>query len=719
MPFTKEQKREYYRNKRVEERTILSEVDKYKELDDAGEGQQGEFASWTNLWKIYRGIDPKADLDTKPKKTEEEFINPSICEFQGRILTFDEWLELRRLYRQDLWELMQLVGTGRWSEQAHRPLAEFFVKKDNTSLPQKYTQSQMSAVLFSLDEQHDRLLLYPRGNRKSTVNLIDALQWIINFSDIVILICTNTKTLGKRFVKLLRGFFTVQDYKNPTQFQILYPDYCIPEDKGKKSGDVREFWCPLRRLRLPNPTVSFTSMESGTAGIRADVIKFDDAVDEMNYRNVEQRIVVREKYDATSELLIRPNGYRDVVGTRYTDGLKTDTPEGPEPDLYGTILKRNEINEGNLKFLKAASWTVLSEFEDVPIKQLESHMVTLLFPNLPCVCGKTDNPEKSMKCQDCKAFLEKSPGSFLPLMAKCRDNETSFRCQQLNEPAGELDDQDAYVNTFTEDNIRKAMKEPGWIHTIQGPLQRYIFVDTAMTAGRKSDYSAFAVAQIEERGEGLDPLIWFIEIRAERYTDQRVAEIIAELMQKWNCGAYVEEIPSTGTTFKNEVLRQIHIRNCQTLPLRWFTPSQEPKAKETRIRGLQILHEHQLLRFISGPWIDLTIKQFVGYAGHKPKGKGGRKDDIVDACSYVYKVLPFIAGISTEEQKKEQEVREEQAKMRRQYEHIHGFSTVPSVNYSSLTPEPPPRNPIGDALSPLRSVAREDQLSFPRRRMDS
>src|ERR1700677_4011616 len=217
MPFTKEQKREYYRNKRVEERTILSEVDKYKELDDAGEGQPGEFASWTNLWKIYRGIDPKADLDTKPKKTEQEFINPSICEFQGRILTFDEWLELRRLYRQDLWELMQLVGTGRWSEQAHRPLAEFFVKKDNTSLPQKYTQSQMSAVLFSLDEQHDRLLLYPRGNRKSTVNLIDALQWIINFSDIVILICTNTKTLGKRFVKLLRGFFTVQDYKNPTQ----------------------------------------------------------------------------------------------------------------------------------------------------------------------------------------------------------------------------------------------------------------------------------------------------------------------------------------------------------------------------------------------------------------------------------------------------------------------------------------------------------------------
>src|SRR6202021_3089802 len=105
-----------------------------------------------------------------------------------------------------------------------------------------------------------------------------------------------------------------------------------------------------------------------------------------------------------------------------------------------------------------------------------------------------------------------------------------------------------------------------------------------MTAGRKSDYSAFAVIQIEDRGEDMPPLIWVLEVRADRYIDVKVAETIAELMQKWSCGAYVEEIPGTGMTFKNEVKKQIWMRNCQDLPFMWFTQSQEPKAKEPRLR---------------------------------------------------------------------------------------------------------------------------------------
>src|SRR4029077_7208043 len=646
---------QYRAKKKLEREAALEDLNKSKEKDATGERVPSEFNTREELLKIYRGQDPKAEFGAKPKKGIE-YINPSTCTILGMERSFEEWLELRFKYRDSLWELMQLIGEGRWSEQAHRPLADFFVKKDNSRLPLDYTRGDLSKVLFSLDDQHDRLLLYPRGNRKSTISLIDAVHWIINFPDIVILICTSTKALGKKFVRVIREFFTVKNYKFPTDFQALYPDYCVPENKGKTTGDIREFWCPKRHLfATVNPTVSYTSMEAGTAGVRADVIKFDDAVDEENYKQVEQRIRIREKYDKVRELLVGRNGFTDVVGTRYTDGLKSDKLEGSEPDLYGTILKRDQEDQTLKKLIKAA-WEVLPEFADVPIKQLEPHMVTLLFPDLPCVCGQS-NEEKARSCSSCGELIQHSPGSFVSLIKKCKDNEINFRCQQLNQPVGEVHEENSYVNTFTEDNIWAKVVGTDWFHRVQGDT--YLFFDTAMTAGRNADYSAFAVARIQLRDEqGLPPLIWFLEIRADRYTDQKVAETIAELMAKWNCGAYIEDIPTTGVLFKREVERQIRIRGVEHLPRTWFVPSQQPKAKETRIRSLQMLHDRELLRFIRGDWMELTIKQLTGYCGHTAKGHKGRKDDIPDALAYVYKVLPYIEGITSEEQKKIEEERQ-------------------------------------------------------------
>ncbi len=697
MPLTGEAKKaymvKYHAEKKIEEKEkqdALEILEKCKALDDKKQYAPGEFSNWIDLFKIFHGENPKNDPDAK-LKDKEEIITPSQHLFQDQKLSFDDWIEKRRLYRLDLWLLMQLRGS--WNEQAHKPLADFFVRKDNSTLAFEYDQDEKNDWLRDQDEQHTRLLLYPRGFRKSTVSILDLVQWILNCPDIIVLVVPSTKRLGKLFIGELRGYFTIKDPRRPTQFQILFPEFCVPEGKGKKSGDVREFWCPLRHLNLKDPTVSFSSMESGSAGCRADIIRFDDAVDDINYKEPESRLTILAKFDQTRELIVPPFGYWDAVGTRYTDGLRDDSEEGPVPDMYGTILKRNLDDEAqSLKILIGAAWTVLSEFEDVPYKQLKPEMVTLL----------SSDP--------------KGPGSFKVLMGKCRDNEPQFRSQQLNQPVAELNDEESYINTFTDDNIRKAQKDPSWVTTIQGPVRRYLFVDTAMTAGRKSDYSAFAVAQIEERGEDQPPIIWWLEIRADRYPDQRVAEIIAELMSKWNCGAYVEEIPSTSTTFKNEVNRQRHMKACQDLPFIWFTPDQQPAAKETRIRGLQLLHEHGLLRFVIGPWIDLMIKQLTSYTGHKSRKKyvGGRKDDIPDAMSYVYKVLPYIPGVMSESQKIEQEEREKKSRQSAEYDRIFGSQIL---NSSSLlnksTSEPEPMNPIHRTLA-LIPQRQGPQLSFNR-----
>src|ERR1700677_2458757 len=156
MPWTAQQKKDARaRERQIEEerQALLGTIDRYKALDEAKDYAVGEQRTWTELWKIFQGLDPKADPDTPPKKGVE-FINPSLVKFLGEDLTLERWLELRREKRSDLWSLMRLVGRGRWSEKAHKPLADFFVRKDNHRLKPGYTQSDMQAVLFNQDVQH-------------------------------------------------------------------------------------------------------------------------------------------------------------------------------------------------------------------------------------------------------------------------------------------------------------------------------------------------------------------------------------------------------------------------------------------------------------------------------------------------------------------------------------------------------------------------------------
>jgi hypothetical protein len=710
MPLEGEAKRQYNKDyhakKQKEKEELFGEIERLKVLDEAGQHAPGEFNTWVELWKIYKGIDPKAEEGVIPKK-EQKFVNPSAFEILGSKLTFEEWIAQRDIHRKDLWRLLETLRPTGWSEEVHKPLAEFFVQKDNTTIPFSYTETDKNKWLLRLDRWHKRLLLYPRGFRKSTVNMADAVQWILNCPDIVILVVTATRALATDFIRLLRRYFTISDYSHPTEFQLLFPDFCVPEQglEGAKKrkvgeGDSKKFLCPKRRLSLVSPTVALSSMESGTAGIRADVIKFDDAVDDTNYIEVESREKIFSKFSFILQLLVGKFGFWELVGTRYTDGLNSDSEEGPVPDLYGSILKLNQSSRTqDLKILCAPAFVVLPEYENIPLEQLEKNMVVLM----------DNDPEGA--------------GSFDALMEKLAIiKEKHFRCQQLNQPVADISGQDEYINTFTEDNIRKKLRSK---EQAPGTGQTVLLVDTAMTAGRKSDYSAFAVARILDRAP-LNPYIWWMEICAGHFTDMEVAAKIAELMKRWNCAAVVEEIPSTSVTFKNEVRRQMYIQGVpEGLSVTWFTPDQTPAAKETRIRGLQMLHELDLMFYCTDiwspmKWIDLMIHQLTNYNGDKKRHKnsrGGRKDDIPDAMSYVHKFLPFIEGVHTEKEKIARKAVEEMMTLQRLKNHIFG-SASPNIstnnNQASVSKDPEPLDPIHKAIGVLvKNVG--PVLGFPRK----
>jgi hypothetical protein len=69
----------------------------------------------------------------------------------------------------------ETAGTPIWMNmirrENHGPILDLFVKKDK------------SKSIAEQSEIKNRLLLYPRGGMKSSIGLIDLVQWILNFSN--------------------------------------------------------------------------------------------------------------------------------------------------------------------------------------------------------------------------------------------------------------------------------------------------------------------------------------------------------------------------------------------------------------------------------------------------------------------------------------------------------------------------------------------------------
>lgn len=222
-------------------------------------------------------------------------------------------LELRRVLQTDLWTLAHVLyppPDGYWSEVVHRPIANFFVKKD----PDKSIGQQ--------DTKKQRLLLDPRNHFKTTMDIVDMVQWILCFPDIRILIASGTRDNAIKMLRAVKSHFQYN-----AGLRYIFPELCPPPHKAEDFGTSDQFICPGRTKRyLREPTCSVASPDSTVAGMHYDVLKFDDLVNETNSRTAEGLKQVNQWYKLTNPLL-EPYGYRDVIGTRYDFS-----------DLYGEIM---------------------------------------------------------------------------------------------------------------------------------------------------------------------------------------------------------------------------------------------------------------------------------------------------------------------------------------------------------------------------------------------
>lgn len=221
---------------------------------------------------------------------------------------------VRRDLQTDLWALANVLYPPPlycWSEQVHRVVCEkFFVKKDP------------AIALSDQDSRKKRLFLDPRNHFKTTLDIVDIVQWILCFPNVRILIASGTRDNAIKMLKAAKAHFQFNE-----TLRFLFPAHCPSMGKADDFGTQDSFTCPARTERsLREPTVSVASPDSTVAGMHYEILKFDDLVNETNSRTKEGLTQVTNWYKLTNPLLER-GGYRDVIGTRYDYS-----------DLYGDIL---------------------------------------------------------------------------------------------------------------------------------------------------------------------------------------------------------------------------------------------------------------------------------------------------------------------------------------------------------------------------------------------
>lgn len=658
-------------------------LDEVAHLDKGGKRFKSEARSYTKLVRLYFGQPEMGDEDddeqadsTSKKLKGPKAPNPSqnkiriqnssvdpVEKVRGKrrrsigdvtfevdeVVSFWRWLELRDRARKDLFWLGRLLGKGLY-RSVHQITCDQFVPKnfggqwlnqDGTVDNSREPVESMYFEGYTLDDFHDMvddqhqwrqiemMLLDSRGYYKSTINGIDAVQWLLNCPDIRIFIITGEYKLAVSFAVEIKGYFNLSEGAEPSAFHLLFPEYIL---RGVDGTSKEPLFSPARIHDQKEGSIWVNSIVANLSGWHCDVKKGDDIVTDENSNNEESRLKIKVKYDGTDDLLQPFDGFMDHIGTRYF----TD-------DWYGTRLAPSaETGEiAPIKYHMRGCWTVKPEYAELPLLQLTEEMVTLNFPQI--------------------STFKKLRGILL------KKGEKYFRNQQLNEPTDAAEDSGFKVS-FDEPTLRAHMYQR---EAAPKSGDIYIVWDWALSDKKTSDYSAGVVARLYKNDANEYSFV-ILEIIYDKWKYSELAFQIVSLSKKWGPKTTMIEQSNGYDMLRDEITRVGHKFGYQPhiFPKQ---PSRAENAKRNRIKSLEILLSEHRLHFVLGPWIDETFKQFIQYTGEK-KNKG-RKDDIPDAVSYLTYILPVEARPQVERVDPEEEKRlaEEQDRYYRKARHYEAY----------------------------------------------
>jgi predicted phage terminase large subunit-like protein len=191
--------------------------------------------------------------------------------------------------------------------------------------------SEPRVPMWELHGSRDNLLLVSRGHLKTTIHTVGhIIQWIINYPDVRVLICTATDEKAQMMVTEIKSHFQF----NP-RFRHLFPELCPDAKKVSDWGSKTEFTIPGRNRRTKEPTVMTASVGKALASTHHDVVKCSDVVTENNVRTQGQVQEVQEFF-----------GYLDPLREKFES--KDGEPNPGWLDIEGTIYDYSDFYQKTL-----------------------------------------------------------------------------------------------------------------------------------------------------------------------------------------------------------------------------------------------------------------------------------------------------------------------------------------------------------------------------------
>jgi predicted phage terminase large subunit-like protein len=533
-----------------------------------------------------------ADVRQKfPPKDTAEFEN-----YKKLLPLTDLGKEVRRRAETDLFFFAKyFIGYDNQKndmivDHVHRRLCELFVKKDK------------SKDIKSQDTRKERLVLYPRGSLKSTIDVIDAAQWILNFPNIRILFLTAADDLAVGFVDQLKNFFIIR-MDSPSFMNLFFPEFCIPDTKTAL-GSAFTFNCPKRTIfDDKDSTVRALSVLSTGSGFHFDVMKADDAVSDRNSENEEQCIKVTKKINLARKMLMAW-GFFDRIGTRYH-----------EIDNYGQTLEKELI--GEVERHSGPCW------EQIDVKS--SGLRILIGRAIVLKPGNENKTYGDAGEEGCNLLFPEYM-SFSWLMNELHKDEFIFE--------GQLNQNPRPKSHITFDRpLLLSHTVPFKELPVNGPIA--ITWDFAFSQKKDRDYSTAAVGIWNDKGQ-----LFILDLVRAKFNHTTLAKAIVDLAAHWHPMIIGIEDAAGSRFLEPTIINEARNRGMADVlaicsKIDWFPPEQQKDAKKSRMAALHPWLVNNMLYFAAHlPYLEILYSEFEKcLVSH-------HHDDIPDVISQLPRYAP-------------------------------------------------------------------------------
>lgn len=581
----------------------------------------GEHRLDPNYQFIHQEIDEMAKLSWARVSDERKLLVTTAC---TRIGLTDAGLIVRArfLAQTNLFFLCKLLGykdmsadqyiwTDGTVHNTHEEICnDFFVRKD----PTKKTFKAFADSYNTEVDKKERLLLVPRGGFKSTMNMVDSIQYVICWPETTILVLSGVLALANAFVTEIKGHFTLDETQSadwagvygfkkayrpkmlddaPSIFQALFAEHCIPEDDGRSN-----VFQTRAAVQLREPTIFSASIEQSLTGFHVCVLKLDDVVTNENSLTVE-RLKAVNKQVSINQAMLHPYGFYDKIGTWY------DTE-----DTYGQDVKNRD--------------RYLTDGENFPMK---IYIRPCWWPTEDAI--KAGKIEEEMVETDYHLWFNRPGQLTYQFLRNKRKTDPYFAIKYLNDPT-----QMHVVKFPRELLVRKtipAVELPGTGMVIT-------CIDTAYSTQSWADYTAIVTALI------YGGRFYLIDLKRGRYDEYTLPGMIAATAAQWKPKTICIEDTGKGEKYiQRETYREMDKLKVR-VPIRMVGLGQGTKKKGSKNAKagpvLRFLGDDRLKFVNTCPQLEELYDELSRFGT-----AASTHDDIVDALAIMVSEFSSYADI--------------------------------------------------------------------------